>query len=81
MDVHYDTVVSLADRSEIERWISANDSDEIDYITIGETIVSVHGSIDEVSGVTGTAPRQGDVFVELDVARDGLRRYAAPPPS
>ena len=81
MEVHYDAVVSPADQSEVERWISANDLDEIDYITIGETIVSVHGSIDDFSGVTGTAPRQGDLVTDLDAARDGMRRFASAPPS
>jgi hypothetical protein len=80
MDVYYDTIVSSADREVVERWISENTSDDIDYITIDEGIVSVHGSVDDFSGVTGTAPRQGDLGAELDAARDGMRRFASGPP-
>ena len=80
MDVYYDAIVSPADRDVVERWISENNSDDIDYITIDEGIVSVHGNIDDFSGVTGTAPRQGDLGAELDAARDGMRRFASGPP-
>jgi anti-sigma factor RsiW len=80
MDVYYDTIVSPSDRDVVERWISENNSDDIDYITIDEGIVSVHGNIDDFSGVTGTAPRQGDLGAELDAARDGMRRFGASPP-
>jgi hypothetical protein len=79
MDVRYDTVVSPADRSEVERWISANGCDDIEYITIDENIVSVHGNVDAVSGVTGTTERRGDLATELTAARDGMRRLATGP--
>jgi hypothetical protein len=79
MDVYYDTIVSPADREVVERWISENNSGDIDYITIDESIVSVHGNIDEFSGVTGTAPRHGDLGAELDAARDGMRRFGSGP--
>jgi hypothetical protein len=81
MDVYYDAIVSAADRDVVQRWISENASDDIDYITINEGIVSVHGNVDEFSGVTGTAPRQGDLGAELDAARDGMRRFASGPPN
>jgi hypothetical protein len=81
MDVYYDTIVSPADRDVVEHWISANDSDDIDYITIDEGIVSVHGNVDDFSGVTGTAPRHGDLSTELDAARDGMRRFGSGPPN
>jgi hypothetical protein len=79
MDVRYDTVVSPADRSEVEHWITANNSADIEYITIDENIVSVHGYVDAVSGVTGTTERRGDLATELTAARDGMRRLATGP--
>jgi hypothetical protein len=79
MDVHYDTVVAQTDRSEVERWISANESADIEYITIDDNIVSVHGSVDAFSGVTGTTERRGDLTKELTAARDGMRRLASGP--
>jgi hypothetical protein len=80
MDVYYDAIMSSAEREVVERWISENNSDDINYITIEEGVVSVHGNVDDFSGVTGTAPRHGDLSAELDTARDGMRRFAARPP-
>jgi hypothetical protein len=80
MDVYYDAVMTPAEREVVEGWISANNSDDIAYITIEEGIVSVHGSVDDLSGVTGTAPRRGDLAAELDAARDGMRRFGSGPP-
>lgn len=39
MDVYYDTIVSSANRDIVEPWISENNSDDIDYVTIDEGIV------------------------------------------
>jgi hypothetical protein len=79
MDVYYDTAMSPAEREVVERWINEINSDDIDYITIEDSIVSVHGRVDDLSGVTGTAPRRGDLGADLDAARNGMRRFGSGP--
>jgi hypothetical protein len=77
--VHFDAVLSPEERDAVQQWIGDNDSGDIENVSIDENVVSVHGSVDALSGVSGTIAREGNLLDELDAARDGMRRLASGP--
>jgi hypothetical protein len=68
VEVYFDAVVSQAERSEVERWVAANDSGEVEFIAIDDLWVGVYGRKSQFVGVTGTAPRHGSLADDLDAA-------------
>jgi hypothetical protein len=69
VDVYFVSVASRAVRSEVDRWVAANDSGEIEFITVDERWVAVHGHRNQFVEVAGTATRQGAPLAhDLDLA-------------
>ncbi len=73
MDVYFVSVASEAEGSEVDQWVAANDSRAIEFITIDEGWVAVHGRRNQFVEVTGTATRQGALAHDLDLALAMMR--------
>lgn len=74
VDVYFVSVASQAVRSEVEQWVAANDSHEIEFITVEERWVAVRGRRNQFGEVTGTATRQGAPLAhDLDLALAMMR--------
>jgi hypothetical protein len=68
MDVYFDTPATEAERSEVEQWRTTNEAADIEYVSIEQPSVVVHGNTGHFVAITGTVRRHGKLAGELDNA-------------
>ena len=74
MEAAYHTVVTDEQRDEVEAWMEAHQSEDIDNIDIYPQFVSIHGRNVRGADTTDTALRQGFLTADLDQALANLHR-------
>lgn len=73
IDIHYHAAVTDEHRRQIEKWVAANQADDIDSIAIHDRLVSVHGVPTQSALAAGTAIRGDDLADDLSAALAKMR--------
>jgi hypothetical protein len=74
MDVHCHDAVTNNEHDEIDSWITASDTNDIETLVVGDRVVAVHGFRNNPLVLSGTAARHGDLTAELDAAHLIMQR-------
>lgn len=70
LDIHYHAAVTDEHRCQIEKWVAANQADDIDSIAIHDRLVSRHGvpTQSALALAAGTAIRGDDLADDLSAS-------------
>ena len=74
IDVHCHDAVTTNEHAEIDTWLAATDTNDIETLVVGDRVVAIHGYRNNPLVLSGTAARHGDLTGELDSAHLIMRR-------
>jgi hypothetical protein len=74
VDVQCHDDVTASEHDEIEEWIRAADTHDVQTVVVGDHVVAVHGYRRKPLALSGTAERHGKLTIELTAALALMRR-------
>lgn len=79
MDIYFDTPATETERSEVEQWCATQDATDVEYVSIDQPAVFVHGCKGDFEAVIGRVGRHGKLAGELTAALAVMRDAALAP--
>ncbi len=74
IDIYFDTFASTAEHAEVDQWCAAHDGVGIEYVSIDQAAVFVHGCTRRFEAIAGRVGRHGTLADDLSAALVVMQR-------